>query len=231
MQGLKNIFVFVFAWVFFILITGFFGIFAIPLYWYYVHVRSGARVVLAEEKMKTLLMSGETIIAHGFQKRVYALLTRRDLLAITNSRVVVVNRPVFGGFSMKDFQWKDLSDAELSENIFPSICGSMLAFSAGGLKGTVVFDGLPSDIATAIYSYSQAQEQNWKEKNRIRSLEELKAASGATTITVGEVARPQEVMDSIIESLQKVKLLFDNGTISDAEYQELKSKILSGSVF
>jgi hypothetical protein len=32
---------------------------------------------------------------------------------------------------------------------------------------------------------------------------------------------------SIIEELEKAKRLFDSGAISDAEYQELKSKLLN----
>jgi hypothetical protein len=36
-------------------------------------------------------------------------------------------------------------------------------------------------------------------------------------------------VDGIFEKLQKAKALFDSGAISDAEYQELKSKVLSGA--
>ena len=41
--------------------------------------------------------------------------------------------------------------------------------------------------------------------------------------------RVRQIEVRAFEKLQKAKALFDSGAISDAEYQELKSKILSGA--
>ena len=91
----------------------------------------------------------------------------------------------------------------------------------------IEIDGLPSAVASTIYSHAQAQEQEWEEKNRIRDLEEKRAMSGASVVNVGGKGAPTSDEGDLFASLEKAKKLFDTGVISDAEYQELKAKIIS----
>ena len=60
--------------------------------------------------------------------RIASLFKRRELIAITNSRFISINRSLFGGFTMRDYQWKDLNDVKLAENILPGIFGFSLRF-------------------------------------------------------------------------------------------------------
>ncbi len=51
--------------------------------------------------------------------------------------------------------------------------------------------------------------------------------SGASVVNVGGQSLRKSDERDLFASLEKAKKLFDTGVISDAEYQELKSKIIS----
>lgn len=231
MRGISNIFIFIAFWFFFLTTSTGFGFILIPIYYYLVFHNAASRENKAREKLKNTLMKNESVVDYGIQNRIYALFTRRKLIAITNSRLILISRSIFGGFSMKDYQWKDLLNANISENILPNICGSKISFTVSNSHSTMTIDGLQNHIASSIYSHAQAQEQEWEEKNRIRSLEEIRAMSGASVVNVGEQVQTEPKENNIFSSLEKAKQLFDSAAISDSEYQELKSKILSGSKF
>src|SRR5689334_3529404 len=87
-------------------------------------VGAEARAARAQDTLNRTLMSGETVIARAIQHRVFALFRRRAVIAITSSRILMVQRGLLGGFKMADMQWKDLKDVRLEENILPGICGA-----------------------------------------------------------------------------------------------------------
>jgi hypothetical protein len=174
-------------------------------------------------------MSGEDVLEKAVQLRPFAFFKRRMLVAITNSRVILISRGLFGGFSMKDFQWKDLQDAVISENVLPNLCGSNLTFNAQQKK--IAIAGIPSGTAASIYSKAQAEEQAWEEKRRIRDLEEKRAVAGGVVVHSAPSKSDNETsvnnVVSVTVEIEKAKKLLDSGAISDAEFQEIKSKILS----
>lgn len=203
------------------------------------------RIIKAHEKLKTILMDNEDIIASTLQKRPYALFTRRTLIAITNSRIILLKRRVLGGFIMEDIQWKDLKDAQLDENIFSNFFGSNLLFEyiintayqdyardnkLPSERKTISINGIPNSEASKIYGKAQSEEQAWEEKRRIREIEEKRAVAGGVYMNMSPAPTenaPQSKDNSVVEELEKAKSLFSSNAISDAEYQELKSKILS----
>ena len=146
---------------------------------------------------------------------------------ITSSRLIEINRARLGGFDMRDYQWKDLRDATMAENIIPNVFGAKLELISRAGARNITIDGLPSAIASTIYSHAQAQEQEWEEKNRIRDLEEKRASSGASVLNVGGYGNQRQDDGDMFVQLEKAKRLFDTGAISDAEYQELKAKMIS----
>ena len=238
MIGIIKIFSFIFSWMLFLVASLALGLEAFgaaivffAFYCWMVFAGSPARAKKAQTKLEGALIKGETVVTTGIQMRVYALFTRRELIAITSSRLIQIRRSILGGFNMKDYQWKDLKDAQLSENTIPALAGSKLVFLTKAGARPIVIDGVPTAVATDIYSFAQGKEQEWEEKNRIRDLEERRAASGATVVSMGNTDNNRSSnSDGIFEKLQKAKALFDSGAISDAEYQELKSKLLSGAV-
>jgi arginine repressor len=193
-------------------------------------------------------MKDEKLHEHGIQKRISSLLKRRSLVGITNSRIIKLDRGIIGGFTITDFQWKNLIDAHLSENILSSILGSNLVFEyqlerkkdkrarnkAADENYEAPIDvmrliSIPTENAAKIYSYSQEQETAWEEKTRVRSMEEARAASGGFYIqndAIGGAAKSSSTIN-VFDEIERAKKFRDDGTISDAEFEEMKSKILS----
>ena len=193
-------------------------------------------------------MKDEAVIEKGIDKRPFALTSRRQVFAVTNSRIIKIARRRLGGFEMEDFQWKDLKDAQVSENVLSSLCGSTLIFEAdnreirlgSGLENKN-FKFYPEyKVGSNAYKFSQQAEQSWEEKRRIRAMEEKRAAAGG--IMIGQSTSPsvstgmgsQENQNTtpkidLADELLKLKKLLDEGIISDAEFQEMKSKLLAKS--
>lgn len=205
-----------------------FGVGLVPLAIWAAVVFLGAaeRADKANAQLDKTLMPGETVVARAIQNRAFALFKRRVALAITSSRILVIQRGLLGGFRMADMQWKDLKDARLEENILPALCGSNLAFDTLTPGGAGIYvDGVASDAAAAMYAKAQYEEQAWEEKRRVRGLEETRAASGGVVIGAGQDGAAGGG-DRIVEEIRKAKELLDSGAVSDAEFQEMKAKIL-----
>lgn len=205
------------------------GVGLIPLAIWAALVFLGAeeRAQKARATLKSTLMTGEQVVAEAVQHRVFALFSRRIVIAITSSRILTVQRGLLGGFKMADMQWKDLKDVRLEQNILDALCGSNLAFDSLllGHPGFVI-DGVPCEAATAMYAKAQYEEQAWEEKRRVRGLEETRAASGGVTIGSSDAAGGGGGSDRMVEEIRKAKELLDAGAISDTEFQEMKAKIL-----
>ena len=228
MGGVGKIFQFVVIWALLIFPTFGIGLILVPVYYWLVFVGGPAREQKALQKLQSTLIKEETVIASGIQRRVFGLFSRRILIAITASRLIEINRSILGGFDMKDYQWKDLRDAQMSENIIPNFFGAKLNFVANQQSKSITIDGLPSDVASSIYAFAQAKDHEWEEKNRIRDLEEKRAISGSSVVTVGtQSGGSSPDQGDMLASLEKAKKLFDTGAINDVEYQELKAKIIS----
>ena len=58
-------------------------------------------------------------------------------------------------------------------------------------------------------------------------MREKRASSGASVLNVGGYGNQRQDDGDMFVQLEKAKRLFDTGAISDAEYQELKAKIIS----
>jgi hypothetical protein len=208
----------------------------VVLYWALVIRGSHARSLITAEKIRSTLMANEKKAAEAIQLRVCSLLARRLSFAVTSSRVILIKRRLFGGFTMRDYQWKDLHDATLSENMFPGLFGSVISFAVRREDATVgdrlTIDGIDRDVAARVYSISQEQEQAWEEKRRVRHMEEVRASSGGITMS----AYPSNTSSggapvSALEELERAKKLLDSAVISDAEFNEIKAKILSRQAF
>jgi len=221
----------------------YFGIFLFVVlagsYYYLVFRNQNERVKKANSKLLDYLIEGESIIVKGLDTRPFALFKRRQIFAVTNSRIIRLERGLLGGFEMLDYQWKDLKDAQISENVFPSITGSTLTFTfqANSEEPIEVYPEI--EVASKAYRHSQQEEQAWEEKRRIRDMEEKRAKSGG--VFIGQGSNPiqsnnpindnqdkqQKRKVDISDELFKLKKLLDEGVLSDAEFQEMKSKILS----
>ncbi|MCA1653923.1 MAG: SHOCT domain-containing protein [Sphingomicrobium sp.] len=247
-RGVLNLLMCGLVWLVLIIITAGMAIIPFALWLFFVFSGSEKRLATASERVEQTLMPSERLLLGAVQLRPFALFTRRKALGITESRIIVISRGLLGGFTMQDIQWKDLQDAEISENVLPNLCGSSLSFAfskhdfgsrpnkqrgasagASGMSALIV-GGLPCEEARTIYSNAQGQEQAWEEKRRVRAIEETRAAAGGVYLNTGANSHgemPVKEAQSIVEQLNGLKKLLDSGAITDVEFNEMKSKIIA----
>jgi hypothetical protein len=241
MAGLVSALIWFTFWAIALIFT--FGLALIPLAidLYLTFHGADERAAGALAKLDNTLMDGEVIWQRGLQHRIFALFSRRTLVAITDNRIITVERGLFGGFIMWDIQWKDLRDAQLSQNVLPDLCGSNLKFYFvdKNVAGMVEVNGIGDEHASAIYSAAQSQEQAWEEKRRIRAMETDRAKSGGVFIQNSPNGAQQPTTSSLlsdtsptapnrfIAEIRQAKALLDAGAISDVEFQTMKAKILA----
>jgi hypothetical protein len=197
---------------------------------------SEPRLAHAFEELESLLVPGETIEACAVQRRIFALAHRRSLIAATTGRLIGIQRGLFGGFHPMSVRWQDLKEARVDVGVF----GADLTISFFGnpdlaIAGNVAsfsFSGLRKAEAQAVYRICQAQDQAWREKRRVRELEELRAKSGGIHLGAagapgGLVAGGGEGQEDAVTRLEKAKTMLAKGLISDAEYEALKARIVN----
>jgi len=193
----------------------------------------GVEKPLAE--LRAVLIPGETLEAWAIQRRIFALTHRRVLIAATSGRLIVLQRKLLAGFDVATIRWQDLEEVTLRVGII----GADLAVRAGratdlaslGAQGSqsVQFEGLRKEQAQAVYRICQAQDQAWREKRRVRELEELRARSGGIQVMPGSaVAGAGAAGDGdAVRRLSEAKQLLEAKLITDAEYEAIKAKIVS----
>lgn len=211
--------------------------------------------VKAVEKVYTrlvdLLTTGEEILYIASQKKPLVNILP-DCIALTNKRILFFT-PANLGLSIKfvDFVWKDIVDVYTKEEIIGAI------FSAKTTNGAEMgVDYLPKVQARKLYQYAQERKEAEREARRLRELEEKRAESGSVTfdrpqnvafqpITTAPTPAPApqhepepavatpppaavEVKpDVLTEKLKKLRTLFDNGLISQEEYNSKKLELLN----
>jgi hypothetical protein len=201
----------------------------------------------AVEKVYTrlvdLLTTGEEIIYIATQKKPLVNLLP-DCVALTNKRVLFFT-PANLGLSIKfvDFVWKDIVDVFTKEEIIGAIFSVKTTNSA-----EMGVDYLPKVQARKLYQYAQERKEAEREARRLRDLEEKRAESGSINLDAHANApaqspapepQPEPVAvapavhaeapkpDELTEKLKKLKTLFDNGLISQDEYNAKKLELLS----
>ena len=191
----------------------------------------GVEKPLAE--LRSVLIPGETLEAWAIQRRIFALSHRRVLIAATSGRLVVLVRRLIAGFDVSTLRWQDLEEVTLRVGVI----GADLTLRAGkatdlaslGAQGSqrVEFQGLRKEQAQAVYRICQAQDQAWREKRRVRELEELRARSGGIQVMSGAAAAGAAGESDAVRRLQGARQLLDAKLITDAEYEAIKAKIVS----
>jgi hypothetical protein len=192
--------------------------------------------------LRGLLTSGETLEAWAVQHRLYALTHRRACIAATSGRFIWLNRRLLGGYDSADIRWQDLKETRISAGFLAADL-TLIAQSSSDLNiGSEVnrvwtFAGLRKDQAQAIYRICQQHDQVWREKRRIRELEELRAKSGGVQIGGGQLGGGQSAYSGADSAgaeseparrLRQAREMLDAKLISDSEFESIKAKIVSG---
>ncbi|HEY2782660.1 MAG TPA: PH domain-containing protein [Steroidobacteraceae bacterium] len=186
--------------------------------------------------MQGLLTSGETLEAWAAQRRIYALTHRRALIAATSGRFISLKRRLFGGYDSADIRWQDLKETRISAGIIAADL-TVIAQSSSDLNlGAEVnrvwsFEGLRKDQAQAMYRICQQHDQVWREKRRVRDLEELRAKSGGVQIGAQSAYGASDAAGAESEParrLRQAREMLEAKLISDSEFESIKAKIVSG---
>ena len=185
--------------------------------------------------LHSLLIPGEELETHAIQRRLFALTHRRTIVGATSGRLIVVVRGLFGDYTPQDVRWQDLQDAQLRVGVFGAslsvaVHGTADLASAEGPRRVVRVDGLRKDEAQEVYRTCQAQEQAWREKRRVRELEELRAKSGGINLAggMGAAAGGGPGDDGAFAGrLQRATDMLRQGLLTDAEFEQVKARILS----
>jgi len=202
-------------------------------------------------RLADLLTTGEEILYIAVQKKPLVNILP-ECVALTNKRILFFT-PTNLGLSIKfiDFVWKDIVDVYTKEEIIGAI------FSVKTTNGAEMgIDYLPKIQARKLYQYAQERKEAEREARRLRDLEEKRAESGAIQFENGARAaalqavapstpapapapEPEPVHspapvsqeapkpDELTEKLKKLRMLFDNGLISQEEYNHKKLDLLS----
>ncbi len=194
------------------------------------------RIQASLQQLNGLLVPGETLQAYAVQSRLFALTKRRLLVGASTGRLLVLRRNLLGGFHLTDLRWQDLKDVKLNAGIFgadltvTTLDQADLA-SQDRTAGMFLLTGLRKTQAQDVYRICQAQEQQWREKRRVRDLEELRAKSGGLQLGgaggLGGVAAGAGGADAV-ERLKAAKEMLANGLITDSEFEAIKAKVVSG---
>jgi hypothetical protein len=193
------------------------------------------RIQDALAQLRALLVPGETMGAYAVQRRLFALNHRRLVVCATSGRFISLSRGIFGGYLPYDVRWQDLEDASISAGVFgatltiTSLASEDMA-SRGHVGRTVRIAGLRKEQAQQVYTLCQAQEQAWREKRRVRDLDELRAQSGGVQIgsVPGAAAHLAASDGDPTERLRKAKEMLDDGLITDAEFESIKARVVEG---
>ena len=200
---------------------------------------SDSGVQRALKHVQAILVPGETVEAWAIQRRVFALKHRRMVLAASSGRLLYITRKLISGFDLTDLRWQDLEEVTLHVGLIAATIrvrirnvSDLASESASGHR-FLEFRGLRKAQAEAVYRVCQAQDQAWREKRRVRDLEELRARSGGIQLSAGSAgvgASPgASGLPESARRLQEAKQLLENKFISDSEYEAIKAKILSST--
>ena len=185
--------------------------------------------------LRSLLIPGEELETHAVQRRLFALTHRRTIVGATSGRLILVARGLFGDYTPQDVRWQDLQDAQLRVGVFGaslsvSVHGTADLASAEGPRRVLRVDRLRKDQAQGVYRTCQTQEQAWREKRRVRELEELRAKSGGINLAGGMGQAPaagEDGSQALAGRLQRAKEMRQQGLLTDAEFEQVKARILS----
>ena len=187
--------------------------------------------------LTNLLTSGENIEAWATQRRLFALKQRRVVLVATSGRFIALTRKLIGGYDTDDIRWQDLKETRIRAGIFGADLTVVAQSSAdlniaSEVNRVWTYAGLRKDQAQALYRICQQHDQAWREKRRVRELEELRAKSGGVQFAPQAFAAPAAEASAAGESdstrrLRQAREMLEARLISDSEFETIKARIIS----
>ena len=155
------------------------------------------------------------------------------LVAATSGRLMVLTRQLLGGFDVATIRWQDLEEVTLRVGMIErrsrrarrqghrSGLAGRAGLAAAGVQGPAQGAGAGG------VPHLPGQDQAWREKRRVRELEELRARSGGIQVSSAPGhGRGRRADGDAVRRLQEAKQMLDAKLITDAEYEAIKAKIV-----
>jgi hypothetical protein len=184
-----------------------------------------------EGDLKSILTEGEQIVAVAPQNTIHSPL-KKDAAVVTTRRLILHRARLLGRLELEDFLWQDVTEVRVSLQML----GATISVTAKRVERdgqvqtrSATIEGLEKAAALRLYAEAQRFEEEWREKNRVRRMEEERARAGGVHLhgaAAGGVAVPGPPA-AIEGRLAKLKELRDKGLISDAEYESRKGQIIA----
>jgi hypothetical protein len=171
------------------------------------------------EDVSKILTPNEEILYIALQNKT-ALSMKKDAVVATSNRVICYKPGMLGRVAFEDFAWQDVKDAKIAQGFLAT------TFTVETVNGQrSMLGGLDKDQAKRLYGICQQMEQEWREKRRIREMEEARARAGGVYMPAPAAAAA--TAEDPVAKLAKAKQMLDQGLISEAEYESLKAKVLA----
>jgi HPt (histidine-containing phosphotransfer) domain-containing protein len=168
-----------------------------------------------------ILTPNEEILYIALQNQT-ALSIKKDSVVATSNRVILYQPQIVGRVHFTDYQWQDVKNTKIQQGVLAT---EFTVETVDGRKS--VAGGLDKSQAKRLYGICQQMEQEWREKRRIRDMEEMRAKAGGVYMTTPTAPASAPTTEDPVEKLAKAKKMLDQKLISEAEYDALKAKILS----
>jgi len=181
-------------------------------------------------EVTAILTPNEEIIYLALQNPT-AMTIKKDAVVVTSNRIILYKPGVLGRISFVDFQWRDVVSVKMNQGMLST---EITVENTSGQAQRV--GNLEKEQAKRLYGIAQQFEQEWRERRRVREMEEARARSGGVFLGsmpfsagpgVPAPAAPAEPAEDPVQRMAKAKAMWDQGLITETEYQALKAKILS----
>lgn len=192
--------------------------------------QESAQLQKIASEVVAILTANEEILYIALQNPT-AMTIKKDAVVVTTNRIILYKPGIIGRISFVDFQWRDVVSVTMNQGMMSS------EITVGNTSGVSQKVGnLEKQQAKRLYGIAQQLEQEWRERRRVREMEESRARSGGVFLGsmpfsagpgVPAPSAPAEPAEDPVQRMAKAKSMWDQGLITETEFQALKAKILS----
>jgi hypothetical protein len=166
------------------------------------------------------ILTGNEEIYYIAMQNGMALSSAPDHVVATSNRIIFVDARVLGQVKLVDLLWQDVKDSQVEQGMFSS------AFQIIGVDDGVTRLGeLDKEQAKRLYSICQQMDLDWREKRRVRGMEEERARSGGVFLNPGLDSTSPD--SDPAARLARARDMLAQGLISETEFETLKARIIS----
>lgn len=171
--------------------------------------------------IRSILTDNEQILYVVLQNAT-ALSTAKDSVMATNNRLIFFRPSVLGRLDFADYFWEDVKNVTIKEGMLSAELTVELTDEA-----VEHMTNLDKSQVRRLYAICQQKELEWREKRRIRRLEEERAQSGGIQMNApGFGSAGGTGGEDPVQKLARAKAMLEQGLISEAEFEALKARII-----